>query len=155
MKLREIMTSDPLILKSEHTIQEAAALFVQYRIDSAPVADADGTLLGLFTNRHINRAVSQSLDLKAPVESLMNREVITGHPDDRVEDLVYFEQGQLPVMENGNIAGIITRTGFARAVAEHNQKMLGEFHAIINSTSYMIISVDGLTAINVFNQAAE
>ncbi len=60
-----------------------------------------GALLGLFTNRHINRAVSQSLDLKAPVESLMNREVITGHPDDRVEDLVYFEQGQLPVWKTG------------------------------------------------------
>ncbi len=57
-------------------------------------------------------------------------------------------------MENGSIAGIITRTDFARAVAEHNQKMLGEFHAIINSTSYMIISVDGSSAINVFNQAA-
>jgi len=154
MKLREIMTCDPLILRSDHTIREAAALFVQYRIDSAPVADSGGALLGLFTNRHINRAVSQSLDLKAPVESLMNREVITGHPDDRVEDLVYYEQGQLPVMENGSIAGIITRTDFARAVAEHNQKMLGEFHAIINSTSYMIISVDGSSTINVFNQAA-
>jgi PAS domain-containing protein len=155
MKLREIMTSNPLVLQSGHTIREAATLFVQHRIDSAPVADPDGTLLGLFTSRHINRAVSQSLDMNPPVETLMTREVISGHPDDRVEDLVYFEQGQVPVMENGVIEGIITRTDFARAVAEHNQKMLGEFHAIINSTAYMIISINENAAINVFNQAAE
>ncbi|HOW84333.1 MAG TPA: sigma 54-interacting transcriptional regulator, partial [Spirochaetota bacterium] len=155
MKLREIMTSNPLVLQSGHTIREAATLFVQHRIDSAPVADPDGTLLGLFTSRHINRAVSQSLDMNTPVETLMTREVISGHPDDRVEDLVYFEQGQVPVMENGVIEGIITRTDFARAVAEHNQKMLGEFHAIINSTAYMIISINENAAINVFNQAAE
>ena len=155
MKLREVMTPNPLILQSEHTIQEVAAFFVRYRIDSAPVADADGALLGLFTNRHLNRAVSQSLDMKTPVGSLMNREVVTGHPDDSVEDLVYFEQGQLPVLEDGIIVGIITRTDFARAVAEYNQTMVGELHAIINSTSYMIISVDDSSAINVFNQAAE
>ena len=144
MKLREIMTSNPLVLQSGHTIREAATLFVRHRIDSAPVADPDGTLLGLFTSRHINRAVSQSLDMNTPVETLMTREVISGHPDDLVEDLVYFEQGQVPVMENGVIEGIITRTDFARAVAEHNQKMLGELQAIINSTEYMIISINSL-----------
>ena len=153
MKLKEIMTPNPLVLRSDHTIREAASLFVQHRIDSAPVAASDGELLGLFTNRHINRAVSQSLDMEAPVESLMNREVTTGRPDDRVEEIVYFEQGQLPVIENGSIVGIITRTDFARAVAEHNQKMLGEIRAIVNSTAYMIISIDENAVINVFNQA--
>lgn len=155
MKLREIMTPNPLVLRSDHTIREATSLFVQHRIDSAPVAASDGELLGLFTNRHINRAVSQSLDMEAPVESLMNREVTTGHPDDRVEELVYFEQGQLPVIENGSIVGIITRTAFARAVAEHNQKMFGELRAIVNSTAYMIISIDKNAVINVFNQASQ
>ena len=77
MKLKEIMTPNPLVLRSDHTIREAASLFVQHRIDSAPVAASDGELRGLFTNRHINRAVSQSLDMEAPVESLMNREVNT------------------------------------------------------------------------------
>ncbi len=154
MKLKDIMTMNSLVLGPGCTIREAAALFLDHHVDSAPVVDDDGTLLGLFTAHHINRAVSRDMPAGTPVHELMQRDIRIGRPDDAVEDLVHFGQGQLPVVDGGRVVGMISRTCYARAIAERNLKISSEFKAIINSTSYMIIATDTRGVITVFNVAA-
>lgn len=155
MILKDIMDPHPLTLTEECAVREAARLFLENNADSAPVVDWEGRLVGLFTIHHINHVVAQGLDAAMPVSRLMKRELITCSPEDRVEDLAYFDQGQLPVTENGKLLGIITRKVFARAITEFYRKISGEFQAIINSATYMIISIDKKGAVNVFNRAAE
>jgi PAS domain S-box-containing protein len=155
MKLKDIMTANDLVLGPECTVREAAALFLAHHTDSAPVVGADGALLGLFTAHHINRAVSVNMEASTRVSALMQRDIRIGRPDDAVEDLVYFGQGQLPVVDDGRVVGMISRTCYARAIAERNLKISSEFKAIINSTSYMIIATDMSGLITVFNAAAE
>ncbi|TAL33667.1 MAG: PAS domain S-box protein [Spirochaetes bacterium] len=155
MKLKDIMTVAFPSLGPECSIREAAAIFLAHRTDSAPIVDSHGSLLGLFTTHHINHAVSMDMGGTTPVGSLMKVDVKIGNPDERVEDIIYFDQGQLPVVDSGRVVGMISRTCFARAVAEKYQRTSSEFKAIINSTSYMIIQTDTDCIINVFNRAAE
>jgi PAS domain S-box-containing protein len=155
MRLRDIMTANPLVLSNTNTIKDAATLFINYQTEGAPVVDSKNKFIGSFTSLHINRAVSNNMDKNLPVEVLMDRDVATGHPDDSVEDLVYFNQGQVPVLENGRIVGIITGTDFARAVAERNEKISSELSAIIDSTPYLLIATDEQGRINVFNRTSE
>ena len=53
MKLSEIMTTNIVVLTRSHTIREASQIFLQHRIDGAPVVDENGELLGLLTKSHI------------------------------------------------------------------------------------------------------
>lgn len=155
MKLREIMTTKPLVLKNTSTIREAAALFLEYRTDEAPVIDRDSRLIGLFTGRHIKSALGLNMDVNSLVENLMQRDVVAGRPDDPAEDLAWHDQDQIPVLENDMIVGVVTRADMDRAAAAHNQKIIGELSAIINSTPYILIAADEQGLIRVFNHAAE
>ncbi|MGI6434743.1 MAG: sigma 54-interacting transcriptional regulator [Syntrophomonadaceae bacterium] len=156
MKLKEIMTADPIVIKAHFTIDRVIELFIENKIDGVPVVDEQNKLIGLFTKGHIYRAVAQSMDLKTSIEHLMTRDVFTGHPDDEFEDVVTPAIPRLPVVdEEGRVVGILTRGDIANAFFNSYQSISSELEAIINSTHNMIISVDEIGTIKVFNRSAE
>lgn len=156
MKLKEIMTADPIVIKAHFTIDRVIELFIENKIDGVPVVDEQNKLIGLFTKGHIYRAVAQSIDLKSSIEHLMTRDVFTGHPDDEFEDVVTPNVPRLPVVdEGGRVVGILTRGDIANAFFNSYQSISSELEAIINSTHNMIISVDENGTIKVFNRSAE
>lgn len=59
MKIRDIMRPEPIMLKAEETIEDAAELFLHYGVDFAPVVDEDGNIEGFVNNRHIYRSISE------------------------------------------------------------------------------------------------
>jgi PAS domain S-box-containing protein len=155
MNLREIMTLHPILLQPTQTVQEATGIFLHNKIDGAPVVDKDNQLIGLLTKTHIFRMVSMGMDMSVPVEAVMTRTVMTGHPDDAAEDLLNPVLGRLPVVDNTGVVGIITRTDLARVFFNRLQDVSVEAETIINSTHNLIISVDGRGMVNVFNDSAE
>ncbi|HWP98449.1 MAG TPA: sigma 54-interacting transcriptional regulator [Syntrophomonadaceae bacterium] len=155
MKLREIMTLDPITLKPDQSVQEAATLFLEHEVDGAPVVDEEERIMGLFTKSHLYRCISQGLDRGTPVSVLMRRDVIIGHPNDNVEGLLYPGVGRLPVVEGDRVVGMVTRTDLSRTFFNSFREVSVEFETIINSTHNMIVSVDTDGLINVFNASAE
>ncbi len=127
------MNSDPLILRSAHH-SEAAALFVQYRIDSAPVADS-GALLGFSPTAH-QPAVTIARPESA-VDSLKNREVITGTRR-QGRDLVYSNR-TASVMKTEH-RGIITEP-ISPGRGGHNQRCSA--NSSHHHSHLKVISVDG------------
>ncbi|HCF49890.1 MAG TPA: AAA family ATPase [Syntrophomonas sp.] len=156
MKLKEIMTADPIVVRADRSICEVIRLFMENKIDGVPVVDEDGILIGLFTKGHIYKAIKQSLDLQSPVVELMTREVFTGQPDDDFEDVVSPSVPRLPVVDQGGrVVGILTRGDIANAFFNSYKNISSELDAIIDSTHNMIISVDENGIIKVFNRSAE
>lgn len=157
MKLKEIMTRNPILLQPEQTIKDAAAIFMRNQIDGAPVIDENNKLIGIFTKTHIYRAITQGMDMMSSIGKLMTQEVLTGHPDDEFENIVTPEVPRLPVTdENGAVVGILTRGDIARVFFDSYKSISSKLDAIINSTACnIIISIDEQGIIKVFNRTAE
>jgi len=155
VKFREIMTTDPVTLKPEHRVREAAHIFIERRIDGAPVLDGEGRLMGLFTKTHLYRCITQDIPFDTPVADLMERRVTTGDPDAIIDDVIYPQVGRLPMVEDGKLVGMVTRTDLARAFFDALREVSVEFKTIIDSTHNMIVSVDTEGLINIFNAPAE
>jgi PAS domain S-box-containing protein/TyrR family helix-turn-helix protein len=156
MKIREIMTADPITLQPHYTLQQVAEIFMENKIDGAPVVDKNNKLIGLITKSHIYRITTKGISLKVPVEAIMKREVLTAHPDDEFQDVVTPMIPRLPIVDrNGIVVGILTRGDIANAFFDSYQNISSEFDAIINSTYNMIISIDKKGNITACNRSAE
>lgn len=155
MKLREIMSCNPVTLTPEQTIREVCKIFLEQQIDGAPVVNEKNEMLGLFTKSHIYRLVCNDKNSGTLVGEVMKREIIVGHPDEQLENLIKSNVGRLPIVDQNGIVGMITRTDLARAYFNRYKVNFNKNEAIINSTYNLIISVDKNGKIELFNRAAE
>jgi acetoin utilization protein AcuB len=130
MTVKELMTGAVITAPPSMPILEARNLMMKERIRHLPVADADGRLLGIITDRDIrlnlpSKATSLSvweinhLLSKLTVEEVMTRAVITVGPDrparEAAQLIVDHQIGALPVEDGGRLIGIVTETDLLRA----------------------------------------
>src|SRR5665647_1462839 len=156
MKVREIMTPNPITLRPDNKVSEASMIFMEKKIDGAPVVDENAILIGLFTKSHILRVINLGMNMETKVEELMTRTILTGHPDDEFDEVVNATVPRLPVIdEDGRVVGIITRGDIAKAFFSSYQSIFQELDTIINSTHNLIVSIDDKGRIKVWNEAAE
>lgn len=126
MRVRNIMSSPVVTVPSDTPVLEAAKFMKEKRIERLPVVDG-GKLLGIVTKDRVLRAspsMATSLSLheihylfaKLTVKEIMQRDVTTVTPDTTVENAVRLAQekrvGCLPVIEDGNVVGILTTNDF-------------------------------------------
>ncbi len=155
MKVWEIMTPDPLTLTPDHTVGEVVSIFIDHKMDGAPVLDEAGKLIGLFTKSHIYRAINNGMSLNTKVETMMTRNILTGHPDDEFGEVVNPTVPRLPVVDNdGKVVGIITRGDIAKAFFHSYRNISLEYDTIINAAHNMIVSVDEKGMIRIWNSSA-
>jgi len=107
----EIMSRRPQVLGPETPVREAADLMQRYGYEGYPVAE-NGRLIGLLTRRAVDRTLTHKLNL--PVRDVMDAGHVTVPPDAPLETLQQVMTdtgwGQVPVVEDGEIIGIVTRT---------------------------------------------
>jgi CBS domain-containing protein len=53
IKVKEIMTPDPITISQDSTIGQAAQVMLDYKISGLPVVDSDGKLVGIITESDI------------------------------------------------------------------------------------------------------
>ena len=109
IKGREVIT-----VKPNATIAEAIRLLINNKIGAMPVCDYKGVLLGIISERDIIRWLHRgNTDIaRTPVKDIMSPSVITGEPDDSLEDArkIMTEKGirHLPVMVGKRAVGMLS-----------------------------------------------
>jgi CBS domain-containing protein len=123
--VREIMTTELVTVDSSITVTAAARAMSTARAGSVLVLE-HGSLLGIFTERDILRAVARSSKADAArvssVSKWMTRDPLTVGPDASVgEALDRMLSGgfrHLPVMEGQTVVGVVSMRDLARSIAK-------------------------------------
>jgi tRNA nucleotidyltransferase (CCA-adding enzyme) len=113
----EIMSSGPQLLTPNAPIKQAAELMQRYGYEGYPVVE-EGKVVGLLTRRAVDRTLSHKLNLKA--RDVMEVGEATIGPNEPLEALQRLMTdtgwGQIPVVEGGEIIGIVTRTDILKTL---------------------------------------
>jgi tRNA nucleotidyltransferase (CCA-adding enzyme) len=111
-RAREIMSFPVKSVTPEVTLQDAEVILNRYNINALPVV-ADGKLLGLISRQTVEKGIFHGLK-HHPVRDYMNTEVATVDPEASIAEirdrLVINKQRILPVIDEGKVIGIISRT---------------------------------------------
>ncbi len=123
---RDIMTKPVRTISSLVSIKKANELMLSYGHSGIPVMEKK-KLIGIISRRDVDKAIFHNLS-HAPVKGFMSRDVVTVSPDIPLHDiqklLVEKNIGRLPVIENGKVVGIVTRSDVLRAL--HGLDYLGK-----------------------------
>lgn len=129
MIVEEIMKTDVATLHPTDTIADAIHLMETRKIRHIPITNTQNHLVGIVTVAEIREATPSIFhanehpdDLRKPLETIMEQNVITGHPLDFVEEVagLFYEHkiSCLPIINNQTLVGIVTETDLLRTMVE-------------------------------------
>jgi acetoin utilization protein AcuB len=133
MLVRERMSTQPVTITARSTINDALRAMRQNQIRRLPVLDQDGQMVGIVAEKDLlyaspspvtSLSIYEMHDMlsRLQVTELMSTEVITISPDTPLEEaariMVDGQIGALPVMDDGELVGIITETDIFKAFLE-------------------------------------
>ncbi|MEG0298128.1 MAG: IMP dehydrogenase [Aurantimicrobium sp.] len=114
------MITNPVTTTAEATVAEVDGLCGQFRVSGLPVVDADGTLVGIITNRDM-RFVSDADKQKLTVREVMTPMPLVTAPvgvsaDDAIALLGKHKIEKLPIVDGaGKLTGLITTKDFDKS----------------------------------------
>ncbi len=121
----QIMSYGVHTLSPSHTVDEAAEEMVRYGFEGFPIVDDEDMIVGILSRREIDRAQRLRLG-NMPVSHYMTKGDIYVTPGDSVERLqqimTRFGVGQVPVVGEGEIVGVVTRTDLIKLWATPPQQ---------------------------------
>ncbi|MCW5316690.1 CBS domain-containing protein [Nostoc sp. KVJ3] len=122
---RDLMSSPVRTILPETTIAEAQRILLRYGNSGLSVVDTQGQLVGIISRRDIDIALHHGFS-HAPVKGYMTTNLKTITPDTtlpQIESLmVTYDIGRLPVLKNGELVGIVTRTDVLRELHQERDK---------------------------------
>ncbi|HAX76168.1 MAG TPA: poly(A) polymerase, partial [Cyanobacteria bacterium UBA11372] len=123
---RELMSSPVRTIRPETTIGEAQRVLLRYGHSGLSVVNAKDELVGVISRRDIDIALHHGF-AHAPVKGYMTTNLKTITPDTPLTEIesimVTYDIGRLPVLENNQLVGIVTRTDVLRQL--HQDKNRG------------------------------
>lgn len=124
---------DVQTIQPHRTLAEAARILAERRIGAAVVTGADGSVLGILSERDIVRAVSEAGPdgLNEPVSRRMTAKVMTCPESTSIETAMEMMTAgkfrHLPIVQNGRLSGIIS---IGDVVKRHIEKIEAETKAM-------------------------
>ena len=130
MRIRDVMTKNPITVDSETLVMDAQKIMKENNIRRLPVVDK-GNLVGIVTQHDLLQASpspATSLSIhelnyllaKMKVKEVMKKNPLTLTPDTPFEEALSIGQdkkiGSFPVMDKGKLVGIITESDAVRFV---------------------------------------
>ncbi|MCU0538269.1 MAG: CBS domain-containing protein [Desulfobacterales bacterium] len=116
VQVSDLMSFPVLAVGSSTRMEEVALLLRQKGITGIPVIDG-GRITGMISRRDFTRVRKES-QLKSPVKAFMSTAVHTIAPGQSpmraAEIMVKHDVGRLPVVDNGQLIGIVTRSDVMR-----------------------------------------
>lgn len=114
---RELMSSPVRTIRPETTIAEAQRILLRYGHSGLSVVDAGDRLVGVISRRDLDVALHHGFS-HAPVKGYMSTNLKTIAPQTLLPEIealmVTYDIGRLPVLEDGQLLGIVTRTDVLR-----------------------------------------
>ena len=108
----QVMSRGVHVLSPDVVISDAAQRMQRTGHEGYPVVDG-GQVIGLLTRRGVDRALQFGMG-SSQVRQVMKVGAITVNPQDSIERLrntmLQSGWGQIPVVENGQVTGVVTRT---------------------------------------------
>lgn len=122
MLVRGRMTRDVVTVAPSDTVTHALELIRSHNIRHLPVMEGS-RLSGVVTDRDLRMALGPDAEAaRATVADVMSADAITTPPSTPVEDaaelLVEHRIGCLPVLDDGELVGILTESDLLRALVE-------------------------------------
>ena len=115
--------TNPFYLSPNHTVEDADKLMGKYKISGVPICEADGTLVGILTNRDLRFMT----DFSAKIADVMTpkSELVTAMAgttlDDAKKILMKSKIEKLPLVDkNGKLTGLVTIKDIEKAVKYPN-----------------------------------
>lgn len=119
MLVRHRMTHPPVTVSPQDTVATAQEKMTAGRFRRVPVVQ-DGTLVGILTDRDIRRHVG--VEERTRIGAAMSETPLSVSPQTTIEEAVQLmlkhQISGLPVIENGQVVGIITTSDVLRAFLE-------------------------------------
>ncbi|MEC9488593.1 MAG: CBS domain-containing protein [Halanaerobium sp.] len=146
MQIKDIMTKEVIKASPDATVQEVAKLLEKHRINGVPVVDEENRVVGIVTARglvslylpsYLNlldrlfhlldydqfEAKAQEM-AQTPVKDVMEEDVVCVEGKISVVEaaaiMVDQHIRQAPVIEDGYLVGIVTKSDIVKALAKYN-----------------------------------
>jgi acetoin utilization protein AcuB len=121
MIVEQMMNTNVSTLQPSNSIKDAIDLLREKKIRHLPITNDKGLVVGVLSDRDIKDATPSNLidnqqnDIYAtPIEDIMTKNPLIGHPLDFVEEVatIFYDQkiGCLPIVSSGKLVGIVTET---------------------------------------------
>ncbi len=198
MKAQDIMTKDVVTVRPEATVHEVAALMVERRVSGIPVVTDKGSVVGIVSQSDLMHRAEVGTERKHKwwfrafadssllardfvkahgnvANDIMARQVVSVRPDTDLRDVADIldkhKIKRVPVVQDGQLVGIVTRGDLVRALSQTKatkpatkiddaalHKALRDRmhkHAWINETYVNLIVDDGVVEIWGFVDSAD
>ena len=118
IQVSDLMSFPVTTIREKESMEKAAAQLREKGCTGVPVVDEDAKIVGIISRRDFQRKVKKESQLKAPVKAFMSTNVISIEPGKSPGDasglMIKYDIGRLPVVDNGRIIGIVTRSDVMR-----------------------------------------
>ena len=122
---RDIMQTPVRSIDKETKIKDAYKVMYKFSYSGLPVVE-DGRVLGIITRRDVDKALNHGFS-NAPVRVYMATTVISAEEETPIETLkkliVENGVGRIPIIKDGKLLGIVTRTEILRTLYEQRKKV--------------------------------
>jgi len=122
LHVKDVMVTSIITIDAEDTVKKAAELMEKHDIGCLIVISY-GNPIGIITERDVlKKLVLQRRDpMKTKVGNIMSAPLITSHPQNDIRDAVRLMNERrikkLPVIEDGNLIGLVSLTDVMRSLA--------------------------------------
>lgn len=124
MKVRDVMTPNPIACEAASTLRMVAAVMLSNDCSAVPILRS-GEVLGIVTDRDIAcRAVARGWNAsEVPAAAVMSAQLVAIHPEEPVEEAArLMKENQihhLPVIDSeGALVGIIAQSDLGRRMSD-------------------------------------
>ena len=131
-----------ITVKADDPVLAVADTLARHNIGGAPVVDPDGRLVGLVSEKMIVNALAQ----KGPDIStlhagdIMRTDIPTATPDDSIYDLscrmTYSRSRHIPVVEDGELAGVVSIGDVVKLRAENAEQEARELQDYVTGSDH-------------------
>ncbi|WP_048190149.1 CBS domain-containing protein [Methanobacterium sp. SMA-27] len=123
-KVKDIMTSDVHTLNPDNSVQETLKIMFREKHMGYPITE-DGKLIGIITFHDVSKIPENNRDML--IKEIMSTELIISDPNENlVETIGKLNRnniGRLPVIENGELVGIISKTDITKILDKKEPKL--------------------------------
>ncbi|MGX9350079.1 DUF294 nucleotidyltransferase-like domain-containing protein [Shimia sp. W99] len=125
-----LMAHDPVTIAANDTAQHAAQMMREHRISSLCIAQ-DGALQGIVTNRDlVSKVMAPALPYDTAISEIMTRSPLTlpssAIGSDVLHAMMEHRIGHVPIVDAGQLVGIVTQTDLTRFQAVSSAELVSE-----------------------------